>query len=171
PSVGDPDALPLAALAAELEPHGRATHVHVAVPHRRQPERAVLLPVLAVADADQRGLEQPDDESQDLLARQALASQVLLDPHAQARQHRAELKEPAILRFLALRPEPRVIAVLLAPLRIASRRLEMSVRAGTDPDVRPRGGNRERADPRERGGVAERSPFRKPIAESPAGAQ
>src|SRR6185369_16297058 len=39
-----------------------------------------------------------------------------------------------------------MVSVLLAAARVPSRRLQMPVRDRADPHLRPRGGNRERAD-------------------------
>jgi hypothetical protein len=68
--VVERDAVELAALATELELHARAAHLHVAVAHRGEPERVVLLRVALVADADAGALEELHDERQRLLPRQ-----------------------------------------------------------------------------------------------------
>jgi hypothetical protein len=87
----------------------------VPVAHRRQPERAVLLGVLAVAHADERPLQEADDEREHLLARQPGTGEIALDARADARQRFAEEEDAAVLGLVPLRAETRVVAVLLAP--------------------------------------------------------
>src|ERR671912_711871 len=67
-TIVDTDRVPLAALAAELEPHGRSAHGDVLVLQRRQSKRAVRPGVLFVADADRAALEQLHDRREDLVA-------------------------------------------------------------------------------------------------------
>jgi len=59
-----------------------------------------------------------------------------------------------------------VVAVLLAPLRVAARRLEMAARIGTDPYVGPCGWNGEPADALQLALVRKRSPIGRDIAEA-----
>ncbi len=116
-----------AGLAVVAEGHRRAVDLGVAVAHRCQAVGPVLLRVLVVADADQRCLQQPDDQRQDLLPRQPVAPQVGLDALADARQRLAEGNHVLILVGIANLAPLRVIAVLLASLRIASGRLDVAI--------------------------------------------
>src|SRR6185295_7454325 len=78
--VGEIDVVLDAALAAKREAYAAAADVNVSVPERRQPERAVGARVLVVADANERLLEQLDDEREDLVARQVRAPEILGRP-------------------------------------------------------------------------------------------
>ena len=55
-----------AALAAEMEAHGGAVDLDVAVAQGGQAERAVGSRILLIADADERRFEQTDDGGEDL---------------------------------------------------------------------------------------------------------
>ena len=61
-------------------------------------------------------------------------------------QRLAEIGEPRELRFVAVGPEAGVVPVLLAPARVTTGRLEVTVRTRADPHVGPRGRDRELAD-------------------------
>ena len=60
----------------------------------------------------------------------------------------------------------RVVAVLLAPARVAAGRLQVAVGLRADPDVGPRRRDRERADAPDHRGIAERPAVRQSIAEA-----
>ena len=64
------------------------------------------------------------------------------------RQRLREADHPVVLRFVAHLAPLRVIAILLAPARVAPGRLQVTARIGTDPDVRPRRRDDQRPDPR-----------------------
>ena len=160
----------LAALAVEPEPDPGAVDRRVAVAQRREAERLVEPGVLLVADPDQRQLEQPDDRRQHLLAGQARAAEVRVDALADRRQEPGEGEHPVELRAVAVLAERRVVAVLLAAPGVATRRLQVAARVGADPDVRPGGRDREGADPRDDGRVADRRAVGCPVREAPAGA-
>jgi hypothetical protein len=55
-------------------------------------------------------------------------------------------EQPAIFHFIAEFPPPRVIAVLLPAASVPAGRLNVTERVRTDPDVAPRGRDRERLD-------------------------
>src|SRR5207249_2467884 len=60
PPVPEIDGVRLAALAAEREVQLRARDLDMLAAQRGEPEGAVLAGILLVADADEGGLEQPD---------------------------------------------------------------------------------------------------------------
>src|SRR4029078_318562 len=119
--VGEVDVVLDAALAAKREAYAAAADVNVSVPERRQPERAVGARVLVVADANERLLEQLDDEREDLVARQARAPEILGRPPPDRRQRLREADHAVVLRVVANRAPARMIAVLLASARVAPR--------------------------------------------------
>jgi hypothetical protein len=107
-------------------------------PKERFSRRQILARVLVVADADERAVEEADHRGEDLAAREVLGAQVALHALAQARQDLAELQHVAELRLVARGAIGRVVAVLLAPARIARRGLDVAVGIGADPHVGPR---------------------------------
>jgi hypothetical protein len=136
----------LPALPLNENSQARALDLDVPVSQRRQAERAVLLRVLGVADAHERGLEQPDDGGDHLAPREALELQVLLDLLPDRRERLGEGGHAAVLRLVAHVAPPGVIAVLLPAARVAARRLQVSVGEGTNPDLGPGRRDRELAN-------------------------
>src|SRR5581483_10179596 len=63
-----------------------------------------------------------------------------------------------------------VVPVLLAPLRVAPGRLDVTVRVRGDPDVGPRGRDREALDPREGVRVVDLRAVAAVVGERPSGA-
>jgi hypothetical protein len=152
--VGDADLDVAAALALEDEADGCASDLDVPTAERGQAERPVLLRVLLVADAHERGLQKLDDGCHDLLSGQTLAAQVAGDSSANAWQNPSEAEHPSELVLVAHLAPARVVAVLLASSRIAAGRLQVAARTRGDPDVLPRRRDGERPDAVERVGVA-----------------
>ena len=114
-----------------------AAHLRVAVAQRRQPERAVEPRVLVVADADQRQLEQPDDRPRaPSRAAGPRRAEVRVDPPpdrgSSAREAAPCGRTSARSRDGAI---ARVVAVLLAPPRVAAGGLEVAARFRADPHV------------------------------------
>src|SRR3954454_1544830 len=127
----------LAALAPELEAQGGAVDVHVLVAQGGEPKGVVLFGVLLVADPDEGRLQQLDHRGEHLLPPQAAPRHVLLEPLADLGQGLAEGDHAPELGLVAHLPPFGVVAVLLAPAGVAPGRLQVAVRAGADPDVRP----------------------------------
>jgi len=154
-------------LAAEIELDAPARgDAHMVVAQGGEAEGLVLLGVFGVADARQAALHQPHHRRQHLLARQAVSVQIGLDTPARARQRAAEAQHMLELGLVAHMAPARMIAVLLAPARVAPGRLDMAVGVGADPHRRPGGRHGERADARERGGIADQQPLRIAIEEA-----
>src|SRR3954471_17995258 len=127
----------LAALAPELEAQGGAVDISVLAAQGGDPKGVVLFGVLLVADPDEGRLQQLDDRGEHLLPPQAALRHVLLEPLADPGQGLAEGDHAAELGLVAHLPPFGVVAVLLAPAGVAPGRLQVAVRAGADPDVRP----------------------------------
>ncbi|HLH18486.1 MAG TPA: hypothetical protein VKX45_14790 [Bryobacteraceae bacterium] len=136
-AIGELYVVLLAALAAETEHQTSAVDADVAVAHGGQAEGLVLPCVFIVAHADERGLEQPHDRRQHLLARQAGTGEVLLHAAPDHREHGAERNHPGIFCLVAYSPVERVIPVLLPSLCIPAICLQVTVRRGADPDIPP----------------------------------
>src|SRR5262249_1923184 len=126
PRIVDRDAVELAALAAELELEARALYADVAIAHRGEPERIVLLGISLVAHANAGALEQLHDRRQYLAARKAGNRRIRARAAPDARQRRGESGQAIELVRIARLAPARVVAILLAPARIAPRRLQVS---------------------------------------------
>src|SRR5690606_8581349 len=124
--------------------------------------------IVDVADADQCFGQQRHDDRQHLLAREARLGQVAAQRATQFWQARAEGHEAIELARAAFGLPLRVVAILLAPARVAASGLQMSVGVWTDPDIGPRRRDRQLADPGERGLVAQQAAARIPVTESAA---
>ena len=147
----------LAALAAKAQAQAIAGDGSVAIAQRRQPERLVLARVLLVADAHVSGVEEANDRRQHRVAARHRAhrrGEIGGDALPDARQRRAELEHALELVGVLGAAPVGVIAVLLAPARVASRRLDVAVRAHADPDVLVRRRDREGADALQLGRLA-----------------
>ena len=171
-AVGDRQRVLHAALAAELEAHLGAFHFHVAPFQRREPVGLVLLRQLLRPHPDQRLLEEPDHGGEHLGPRVSRKEHVALDGLADLQDHLAEPEHPLELRAVALRAEFGVVAVLLAPLRVARGHLQVSVLVRADPHLRPRRRDHERAEAPDQRAVADgasvRVQVRKAGARAPA---
>src|SRR5581483_6525940 len=154
------------ALSPEGEAEHRAFDVDVPATERGEPEGPVLARVLVVADADQGLVEQAHHRGEDLPAAEILRTQIALHPLADVRKDLAELEHPAELRLVARLPIERVVAVLLAPARVARRHLDVAAGIRTDPDAAPGRRNHQRLDPPAGDGVAD--PFAVGREERPA---
>jgi hypothetical protein len=165
-AVGDTYTDRDAALAAELEDQLGAMNLHVPAAQRGEAVGLVGFRVLVRADPDQGALEQPHDGGHDLLARQAGPPDVELDALANLPQHLAEREHAVELRFVALRSEFRVVAVLLAAARVPRGYLQVSVRMRADPHARPGGRNRQRADALQGGFIPDGPPVGTGIGEA-----
>src|SRR5690606_7765483 len=123
----DDDAMEDPALAAELELDLGAAHADVPRAQRREAIGAVRARVLLVAHAYQGRIEQPHDQGEHLLARDAGQSKVGRDTAADGRQRLAEGPHAGELVGVAHAHPVRVVDVLLAPARVASGRLHVAV--------------------------------------------
>src|SRR5439155_12221116 len=110
-----------------------------------------------------------DDCRQDLLTIQTGASEVVVDTCPDLRQGRRERDEALVLGGFAPIAIARVIAVLLATASVAPGGLEVPVRGGADPDVRPRGRDGEGADPGKNLAIADGPSLGVAIYEPPTG--
>src|SRR5262249_58278183 len=120
----------LAALATKTKLHGMAGDVDVPVAQRGDTVRLVRSSVFLVAYSNQRGLEQAHHRRERLLARHAAAAQVPLDSAPKPGKAFAERDELIELRGVTHFAPGRVIAILLAPTRVAADGLDVSARRG-----------------------------------------
>src|SRR5205085_476101 len=137
-SVATCDVDRLAALADEVEMETIPVDVHVAAAQRRQPERLVVACVLLVADADERLVQHAHDRSDDARACERRLAEIVVHLTSDRAKGRTKLGEAFELRVVAAGAKRRVVAVLLTAARVATRRLNVPVRVGTDPHLRPR---------------------------------
>src|ERR1051325_9056543 len=152
---GEPDA----ALSAKRKMDFFPLNLDVLVAHGCEAERAILLRVFFIADADQRGLEKFYDRGNDFFARQPRQREMLLHLGANRRQFAAECNHSIVFRLVAYFAPARMIPVLLSPFAVAARRLQVTVGNGTDPHACPRRRNRQRFDPLQMLGIAQRLSF------------
>src|SRR5512144_656527 len=126
----------------------------MAVAERRESVRSVLLSITVRANAHEGAVEQRYHRGQDLRPRQPEKGQIAADRPADRGERASELGEPVELRLVALGAPLLVIAILPAPFRVTSHRLQMPVRVGADPDIAPGRWNHQPADARKRRIVA-----------------
>ena len=96
--------------------------------------------------------------------------EILLDLRADARQHAAEQQHLAVLRLVAHLAPARMVAVLLAPARIAPDRLQMAVGMAADPDILIGRRDRQLADAGQRFLIGDAAAVGHAIAEAALGA-
>ena len=136
---------------------------------RRQTERPILFGVRVAPDTDQALLEQAHDRGQHLRAGQPRLPEIALHAHPDRGKDSAEGKDTVELGLVTNLAVPRVVAVLLAPLRVPTGRLNVSLGGGADPHLRPRRWDHERPDAGQLGLVAHRSAVGVDVAESRSG--
>ncbi|MCW0466763.1 hypothetical protein NB705_003836 [Xanthomonas sacchari] len=169
--VVDLDVVLLAALAAELQPRPAALDEgQVAVAQRGQAVGAVAACVFGIAHAHQGLGHQRHHHRQHLVARVAGQRHVATQAPAQPRQGLAEGDDALELAVAAhLRPVD-VVAVLLAPARVAAGGLQVAVVARADPHFGVGRRDRQLADALQGGRIAHRAAVRQTVAEPLAGA-
>ena len=125
----------------------------MALLHRREPVGLVLLGVVLAADPEEASIEQPDGAGEHPFTRHPLELHMVRRDSTHARERPCE-REHLVELFLVSPLTPLVVVAVLPPAGdIRADRLNVAVRVGADPDVRPRGGNHELADPAEHLGV------------------
>src|SRR6185312_2396714 len=127
------DVAGLAALALEDKTQAIALAAHVAHAQGGQAVAPVGTGVFLVANADQGFIQQADQHGQDLVRRQAGPTQVTPHASTQARQGSGKRHHLVELALVAQAPPLRVIAVLLAPARIAAGGLQMAIGLAANP--------------------------------------
>src|SRR5690606_40143391 len=118
----------LAGLRLEPEPDAVAFDRRVAALQGRQTDRAVLVEIAAVADADARQVEQLRGCGQHgALVRlvRSCDGEILADTPPNAAEHRREVGEPSVLRVLAPFAPFGMVDVLLAAFLVAAGRLDV----------------------------------------------
>src|SRR4030095_6065699 len=156
----------LAGLPAKVENDLLAGELDVPVAQRRRAERPVVAPVPFSADADERRTHQLRRRREHPLLRELRVRKILRDAAPDPRQREREIVQRVELVRVALGDPHRVIAVLLAPAGIPSRRLQMAVRIRAYPDVLPGGRYREAADALERPAAADQTSARAGVGQS-----
>jgi hypothetical protein len=127
---------------------------------------ALVLPgVIVIADADQCRLEQMHGCRQHLFPWQSPQRHMFRDSFPNPRKQARKLHYVLELGTFAEFAELGVIAILLAPLRVAASRLHVAVAVGADPDVGPSRGNCQPPDAPESTLVLDRRSPRAEISE------
>src|SRR5207253_10303820 len=80
---------------------------------------------------------------------------ITLDLCADRRQRLGKRSQATVLDVITHLSPARVVAVLLAAARVATRGLQVSASIGTDPDVRPGWRNGQRLEPHQHLGVGD----------------
>ena len=109
------------AFTSEAETHFVSVDGDVSVLKSGQTVALVLLHVVVVSDPDERRLQKMNDGCQNLFARQSAQGHMVLHFLTDARQRVGEGNDMLVLRAFAHLTEARVVAVLLAPFRVAPR--------------------------------------------------
>ena len=153
--VGNVDGVLLAALAAEMKVNARALDDHVLFAHGRQAERRVRPRVLLVPHPDERDFEEAHHRREHLLSRETGPPQLFVAALPQRGQGAGEGQDSFVLGVVPDLAPARMVAVLLASSLVSPGCLDVAVRHGADPDVRPGGRDDERPDPGEHVGITD----------------
>src|SRR5690606_1975873 len=156
PSVVEPELDELAGFGLELEPDSVALDRRVPALQRRETHGAVLVEVAAIADSDPGEVEELRGRGEHCGLVRRRGREVLLEPAAKTSEHSREVGEVSVLRSLALLAPLGVIDVLLAPLLVTARRLNVAARVDAEPDVGPSGRHGERGKTASDGSVPQR---------------
>lgn len=140
------DLVHLAAFAAKFEAHLAAADAHMAIAHRREPERIILFGVFFVADADDAGLENPHNRGKDFLNGQTRLREVPCGALANFLERFGEVDHAIVFVLIADFAPARVIAELFATAIVAPGGLQVTVGISTNPNVSPRGWDCQFAD-------------------------
>ena len=134
-------------LGAEVEHGSAALDSKLALLQRRDPVRLVLGCVALRADAEEPQIEEPDRAPEHALADQPAEAQSDLDALANRWEGPGECLHLLELLPVAVLAPRVVVQVLLAAGVVVPGCLNVSSRVGANPDIRPCGRDRERADP------------------------
>ena len=113
----------------------------------------VQLGILLAPDAEQAEVDQPDGAGHDTVPVEAAALQVLQGGRPQRRERAGEPQHVSKLLGVSLLSPQLVVAVLGPASAVHAGGLDVSQRVRRDPDVRPGGRDRQRADAPQRLGV------------------
>ena len=145
--VPDPQRPLLAALAGKAEAHLVSVDGDMAVLESGEAVAVVLFGVVVIAYADQRGFQKMYDGRQHLFARQSAQAHMLLYFLPDRGQRISKSDDVFIFGALSHLAKKRVIAILFASLRVASRRLNVTIGKRAYPDIRPRRRDCQSLDP------------------------
>src|SRR5260370_8587106 len=145
--VGHIDLMLASALAAKTKTQFRAFDPDMSIFHGCEPKRFVFARVLLIADADESALKQLHDRGQDFVSRQSGQLQILRDSSADLWEGFAETDYTIVFVFVANFAPAIVVNVLLATARVATRRLNVTVRQRRNPNLSPRRRNGEAFQP------------------------
>ena len=135
-----------AALAAEVKFDRCPVHGDVLATEGRETVGMIFMNVFLIADAHHRSFEQEHDRRKHFLPAESLASNIAMDASTNPRKVFGEGDQSMELRAVAGRSKLRMVAILLAPFPIPSRRLQVPERIQADPHVGPCRGNDEGSD-------------------------
>ena len=139
-------------------------------PDRRQTERPMVTCVRLGTNAEQREVQQPNRNREPLLPREAPSAEVRGHAFAHPWQPVREREHPVELLGVSSSAPALVVQVLAPSGRVGAGRLEVTHRIRADPDVGPRGRDRERADAPDRVLVGHRGSLRTDVGEAAAAA-
>src|SRR5262249_9615423 len=98
---------------------------------------AILLGILTISDTYQGFIEEAHHRGQHLFSRRSAFAHIPRDALAYSRQQPSEVNDTRVFISVAHLPPIIVIAILLAPTRVATGRLDMTIAIGADPYFRP----------------------------------
>lgn len=158
-AVGEVNGVADAAFAFEVEGERGALDFDVPSLHRSESVRLVFARIFGIAYTDEGGFKQANDGGENFFAGQAGEAKVVLDPLANGWKSVAEVKHVLIFGFVADRAPERMVAALFSTARVATGRLEMTVRERANPDGTPSGWDGERLNAGQGFSVADRVAF------------
>src|SRR5260370_5184859 len=135
------------ALAAKTKTQFRAFDLDMSIFHGCEPKRFVFARVLLIADTDGGAFKQLHDRRQHFVLRESGQFQISRDTSTDLWQGFAETDYPIVFVFVANFAPAVVVNVLLAAARVATRRLDMTVRRRRNPNFSPRRWDRKTFHP------------------------
>ncbi len=164
--VVDLDAVLDAGLALEPEDERVLVLRHVPLLEGGQPEGAVGVGVDVAADAEVAEVQQAYGDGVRALQRHPLQPEVTLDRSTGRRELARSRQDAVELHLVALDPPVRVVEVLPPSRVVGADGLDVPVRVRRDPDLLPRGWDRQRLDALDLVGVGD--PRRRPCRGRPS---
>src|SRR6266567_8888039 len=124
------------ALAAEIQNRAAVPYeAHMAVQQCGQAKALIVTRIFSITDANARGVQDADDDRQDLLSWQSGQCQITCQFAPQPRQRLCESDHAVELGIIACAAPFGMVSILLSTARVTTGGLQMTARVHADPDV------------------------------------